>query len=114
LSDDKQPPPINVKMGSNNTVGQIGHNYYQAPPPPPNTVWQSGEAVGLYIGEPLTDGGVRFQFPMIASSARPLDLSQPFEAMGRMFQIDNVAGITTSNMPGREFTAQHVLCHVLN
>lgn len=97
MTDDDKLGPINVKMGSGNAVDHIGHKItYESPPPPPNAVFQDGQLIGEFVGEPTLQSG-RYVFPLMQFRGA-FDEGKEFVVQGARLSFlgcDFVAGAST-------------------
>ncbi|WCK69937.1 hypothetical protein G6L96_009045 [Agrobacterium tumefaciens] len=81
MADEKKIGDINVKMGSGNNVGHIGHKItFHAPPPSPNAIWQQGRVVGEIGASPFQDGNLLIFERMVFHAPYVNDL--PIEVQG--------------------------------
>jgi hypothetical protein len=114
LTDDDKLPPIDVKMGSNNTVGHIGHKItFQRPPPDPNAMWQDGREVGV-MGTPPEekDGKYLIEKLFVGAGFRE---DQPFEIQGVKLLIEDKRAQTLVSLGGQppQITLWGAICRIL-
>jgi len=101
MADDKgELGDISVEMGDGNTVGHIGHKItYQAPPPPPNAIYQNGNVVGEFEGQPsLTGNAYSFSKLFVGGG---FDASAEFQVQGIRLVIEKVDSEYSASLGGR-------------
>lgn len=105
---------INVEMGDGNKIGHIGHNVtYQAPPPPPNAVYQNGRVVGSFESQPISTADPYTISKLFVDGA--FDAGSEFEIQGVRLKIEQIEAETSVRSGGRPplRTLWHAVCRVL-
>lgn len=100
MSDEKKVGDINVKMGSGNTIGHIGHKItFHQPPPDPNAIWQNGRVIGT-IGSAPEQVGDALLFQKLFIDG-PFDDAKEFSVQGVSLRLLNVDVETKTSTGGR-------------
>lgn len=92
---------INVEMGDGNSVGHIGHKItYQAPPPPPNALYQNKMLAGEFDGQPSLRADGRYVFEKLFVAPN-FDTRAEFEIQGVRLQIEGSSSEASVTLAGR-------------
>ncbi|WP_319498101.1 hypothetical protein [uncultured Cohaesibacter sp.] len=113
---DKNPfGDINVEMGNNNTVGNIGHSFtFNAPAPKPESIYQNGQIIGEIGSQPVAIDATRVLFEALFFD-KPFDRLAEMSCQGKKFLIERCDADMESSDAGRpvKTTIAKAVCRII-
>lgn len=110
---DRPDSPINVRMGSNNHIGHIGHIIYQEPPPSPNAIRLNGRIIGEIGSAPTLLDTNTYVFPTLLLNEE-MPIGSVFVVQGVRLRLDgfDVRGVVSMNGRPPTYSYSRAVCAV--